>query len=303
MEYLDCFAGICGGSCRELVARRRALRRAKEMVKEIVLSKSCGPILVRAAWQDAGTFDVNARDKPWPEAGGAIGSLINDHELNAEPNRGLKKAINMYLKPIKEQNQQVSWADLLQLSSATAIEVMGGPKIPMRYGRIDGTPANPAPSPFGLPDPKAENPAEHLRWVFCKYGMNDKDIVALSGAHTIGRAFKERSGAVEDNYVGGTVYTKRGCPYLGRSETAGGRSWTKEWLTFDNSYFTDMGNGDAETVTLPTDRVLMEDPGFKPYFEAFKADQAAFFAAYATSHRKLSELGSKFQPARGITGV
>merc|ERR1712060_791705 len=168
---------------------------------------------------------------------------------------------------------------------------MGGPKIPMRYGRVDGVPQNPAPSPFGLPDAFPEKPAEHLRYVFYKYGMDDKDIVALSGAHTVGRAFKDRSGAVQEGYLGGTANTKRGAPYLKKSETAGGRPWTKEWLSFDNSYFSNMGNGDAATLMLPTDHVLMQDPGFKPHFEAFKADQSAFFAAYKESHRKLADLG------------
>ena len=31
-------------------------------------------------------------------------------------------------------------------------------------------------------------------------GFDDKGIVALSGAHTIGRAFKERSGTVKEGY-------------------------------------------------------------------------------------------------------
>lgn len=40
---------------------------------------------------------------------------------------------------------------------------------------------------------------QHLRYVFGKYdSMTDEDIVALSGAHTLGRAFKDRSGTVEN---------------------------------------------------------------------------------------------------------
>eukprot|EP00955_Chlamydomonas_euryale_P061501 358057-Chlamydomonas_euryale.AAC.2 len=58
---------------------------------------------------------------------------------------------------------------------------------------------------------------------------NPQDIVALSGAHTLGRAFKNRSGAAP---LESTKYTKDG------PGTKGGQSWTEEWLKFDNRYFT-----------------------------------------------------------------
>jgi L-ascorbate peroxidase len=166
--------------------------------------------------------------------------------------------------------------------------------IPMIYGRIDGVPSKPTPPPFGLPDAKPANPAEHLRDVFYKYGMDDRDIVALSGAHTLGRAFKDRSGAVDDGYDGGSAYTKAGCPFLKNSKTTGGRPWTRTWLQFDNSYFTDMPLRDKECIAFPTDQVLMTDAKFKPHFEEFAMSQSAFFTQYALSHKKLSELGSKF---------
>jgi len=306
----DCFCGLFGG---EAAKKKQALVKAKGLCKSLALSRSCQPILVRTAWHDAGTYDKANAGKPWPDAGGAVGSIRTDHEINAPPNAGLKKALTLYLKPIKDQVPEVSWADLIQMAGAVSIETVGGPAIPMKYGRVDGEPKELAPAPFGLPaalppfgqpgvkDP--QDPAEHLRFVFYKYGMDDKDIVALSGAHTIGRVFKERSGAVAEGYMDGTAYTRKGCPNLEKSETAGGRSWTKDWLKFDNSYFTDMPKADKECVTFPTDAVLMTDPGFKPHFDLFAKDQAAFFAAYAQSHKKLSELGSKFEPAGGISGV
>ena len=46
-----------------------------------------------------------------------------------------------------------------------------------------------APWPNGAP-----GAGEHLRDVFYRQGFNDREIVALSGAHTIGRAFPHRSG-------------------------------------------------------------------------------------------------------------
>jgi len=40
-------------------------------------------------------------------------------------------------------------------------------------------------------------------------GFNDREIVALSGAHTLGRAFKDRSGTVENpsGDKGASAYT------------------------------------------------------------------------------------------------
>merc|ERR1712151_654964 len=157
-------------------------------------------------------------------------------------------------------------------------EVEGGPKIDMKYGRQDGVPTELAEPPFGLPGVCFdEDPAAHLRTVFYKYNMDDKDIVALSGAHTLGRAFKDRSGTVNESSSDNTAYTKRGCPYMANSRTAGGRSWTKEWTKFDNTYFADMPKADPECIAFPTDKILMTDPGFKPHFDLFAKDQKAFF--------------------------
>jgi len=208
------------------------------------------------------------------------------------------------LQRIKDDFDAVSWADLIQLAGACAVELSGGPRIEMRYGRIDAMDSPAASvSPFGLPDALppfgggsdcVEDPAAHLRFVFGKYGMSDEEIVALSGAHTLGRAFKERSGAVDYGYNLPTRYTSRGCPFIGESMTAGGQSWTKEWLKFDNSYYQLPGLEDNEFIAFPTDRCLATDPEFRPYFEEFASNQDAFFASYARAHQKLSELGSKF---------
>ncbi len=58
---------------------------------------------------------------------------------------------------------------------------------------------------------------------------------------------------------------------------------------------------DDHLLWLPTDRALHEDPGFKPSFEKYAADQDAFFEDYANAHKKLSELGCKWEPPDGIT--
>ena len=50
---------------------------------------------------------------------------------------------------------------------------------------------------------------------------------------------------------------------------------------------------DEELVSLSTDKILFVDPSFEPFAENFES--------YAKAHKKLSELGSKFDPAEGIT--
>jgi L-ascorbate peroxidase len=79
------------------------------------------------------------------------------------------------------------------------MQVAGGPKIDMLYGRVDGDESscgNTDGLPAGnAPFPKDDTPGGHLRAVFGRMGFTDSEIVALSGAHTLGRAFKNRSGA------------------------------------------------------------------------------------------------------------
>jgi L-ascorbate peroxidase len=67
--------------------------------------------------------------------------------------------------------------------------------------------------------------------------------------------------------------------------TPGGQSWTENFLIFDNSYFK---------------VVIFTDAGFSPFAEKFRDSQDAFFESYAKAHKKLSELGSKFDPPEGI---
>lgn len=93
---------------------------------------------------------------------------------------------------------------------------------------------------------------------------------------------------------------------------AGGASWTKKWLSFDNEYYTVCAGADlaketgkantaADLVWFPTDVAVATDPGFKPCFDAYAKDQALFFRDYASAHLKLSELGAKWKFGKPIT--
>lgn len=217
-------------------------------------------VLVRLAWHDAGTYNVN--DK----TGGANGSIRFMPESGHGANAGLDIARNL-LAPIKKEYPDISYADLYQLASVQAIEYAGGPKIPFRMGRKDASESETTPD-GRLPD--ATKKMDHLRDIFYRMGLDDKDITVLSGAHTLGAAHKDRSG-----FEG---------------------AWTADPFKFDNSYFQEMlkGEGAAKHLRLVSDLCLTEQPHTKQLVEKYAADQDAFFADYAVSHQKLSELGCAF---------
>lgn len=174
------------------------------------------------------------------------------------------------------------------------------------YGRL---PMPEPPYPDGAP-----TSAIHIRNTFYRMGFTNKETVALMGAHTIGRAFKDRSGVCENwsGDAGATAYTRptwiakvfscivkiRHIPpphayghvhvhaklwvmcisftflfcleirlhasclilhtcniYVNQANgaggigMAGGCSWTKNWLHFDNSYFK-RGVGDVSSMPV-----------------------------------------------------
>jgi len=292
---------------------------AQTMVDELLDTTNCGPVMIRLAWHDSGTFDASI-DAEWPAAGGAVGSIRFKPEIEHGANAGLAGAVKL-LEPIREKYPSVSYADIFQMASARAIELAGGPKLNIRYGRVDVDSAEQCSPEGNLPDAEAgENgkyggpggtkstedttPYGHLRKVFYRMGLNDEEIVALSGAHTVGRAYKDRSGLGKEK----TKYTDGSSKILrtdGKEATfkVGGSSWTDQWLQFDNSYFKIMSDqsADPELLKLSTDKTLFDDEGFKPFAEKFRDSNDEFFDSYKKAHYKLSELGSKFDPVDGIT--
>lgn len=285
---------------------------AQSMIDGILKEKNCGPVFVRLAWHDSGTFDVNVKEE-WPAAGGAIASIRFDPEIKHGANAGLAGAVEL-LEPVKEKYPGVSYADIYQMASARGIELAGGPKIDMKYGRVDATSSKQCSVEGNLPDAEAgpdgnfggdrgtcsnKDPTAsgHLRKVFYRMGLNDEEIVALSGAHTFGRAYADRSGLGKEKtkFTDGSE-TKLADGSTTSKYTPGGSPWVDNWLVFDNSYFTTINDEttDEELIKLSSDKTLWEDEGFAPYAIKF-ADQDAFFESYAKAQKKLSELGCKFE--------
>ena len=113
-----------------------------------------------------------------------------------DANKGLPTEAVDLLKDIAEKYVPhfLSHADLWTLAANVAIEEMGGPKIPTRFGRVDAkSHKESVESQVGrLPD--GDKRAPHLRGIFYPKGFDDRDIVALSGAHTLGECHLHYSG-------------------------------------------------------------------------------------------------------------
>lgn len=75
----------------------------------------------------------------------------------------------------------MSNADLIALAAAKAVAVCGGPSIPVLVGRQDATAADP---PGRMVSEKAG--VEALKLNFADKGLGVKEMVVLSGAHTLG---------------------------------------------------------------------------------------------------------------------
>jgi len=228
------------------------------------------PMIVRLAWHSAGTFDQS------DNSGGSTGAGMRfAPESTDDANAGLGIVRDMLL-PIKQRHPELSYSDLWTLAGVCAVEFLGGPKnIHAGFGRLDSSSGSKCPANGRLPD--AAQGAQHLRDVFYRMGLDDKEIVALSGAHTLGSCHLSRSG-----FDG---------------------PWTKNPLKFDNSYFKHLLHSDwqprewagplqytdetKELMMLPTDMALKTDPAFRPWVQKYASDQRAFFDDFETAFSKL----------------
>ncbi|KAG6772805.1 hypothetical protein POTOM_024227 [Populus tomentosa] len=199
----------------------------KEEVRKVV-SKGKAAGVLRLVFHDAGTFEMDGN------SGGMNGSIV--YELERPENAGLKKSLKACTQFLTKQRVKwmqynkifpllVSWADMIAVAGAEAVSVCGGPTIPVQLGRLDSL----------EPDAEGKLPRESLdapglKQNFKRKGLSTQELVALSGAHTLGsKGF--------------------GSPFV-----------------FDNSYYKILlekpwksSGGMSSMVGLPSDHALVED--------------------------------------------
>ncbi|RYC53809.1 hypothetical protein CHU98_g12402, partial [Xylaria longipes] len=130
----------------------------------------------------------------------------------------------------------------------------------------------------------------------------DREIVALSGAHNLGRCHLDRSG-FDGKWVNNP--TRFSNQYF-RLLLANEKVWERKTLANGVQQFVYVeevggrsGEGGEEEeeepeeglMMLPTDMSLLSDPVFRKWVEIYAADKDRFFADFSAVFAKLLELG------------
>ncbi|KAF2149426.1 class II peroxidase [Myriangium duriaei CBS 260.36] len=239
---------------------------------------SAGPVLVRLAWHSAGTYDATT------DTGGSNGAGMRYESEGGDPaNAGLQHA-RVFLEPVKEKHSWITYSDLWILAGIVAVREMGGPDVPFSPGRTDYVDDSKLPPRGRLPD--GAQGAAHIRHVFGRMGFSDQEIVALSGAHNLGRCHADRSGFdgawVQNPTRFSNSYFRLMLSLTWKEKTL--PNGVKQFVHVDE----DLGQ---ELMMLPTDLALVNDPQFRPWVELYAKDKDRFFEDFSAVFHKLTELG------------
>ncbi|CAI0401748.1 unnamed protein product [Linum tenue] len=175
----------------------------------------------------------------------------------------------------------VSCADVLAVAARDASAYTGGPSWDVKLGRRDS------------------NDLQTLIDLFGRKGLGPRDMVALSGAHTLGQAqcftFRDRihGGNVTDIDDGFASDLRRQCPTVGGDSTLAAMDLTPD--KFDNNYFRNIVQ---KKGLLKTDQVLFSGGLTDSIVVEYSRIPANFNVDFAAAMIKMGDL----QPLTGSAG-
>ncbi|TPX30229.1 hypothetical protein SmJEL517_g06168 [Synchytrium microbalum] len=234
---------------------------------------SLGPIFVRLAWHTSGSFD------PVMKNGGSNGATMRFQPEASDPHNNGLPAARAFLEPVRAKNPWISRGDLWTLAG----------EVQSYHGSIDVTPQQVAANPAIVPPlnrlPNAELGATHIRTIFGRMNFTDAEMVALIGAHSLGRAHSGNSG-----YVGAWTATPTKMNNLFFTNLVNIK-WTPN---VPNATVTKMQYQDptGQLMMLPTDIALTTDPIFNKQVQKYANDNNVFTADFASAFGKLIALGT-----------
>ncbi|GER42824.1 peroxidase [Striga asiatica] len=192
----------------------------------------------------------------------------------------------------------VSCADIIIMAARDAVLLSGGPHWEVKLGRLDSLTASQEASNDIMPSPRAD--AASLTALFAKFNLSTKDLVALSGSHSIGKArcfsvvfrLYNQSGSGQPDPTIDPQFREeldKLCPQGGDEEVTGNLDATPE--RFDNRYFRDLVEGRG---FLNSDQTLFTTLETREFVRVFSRDEGEFFEAFVEGMIKLGDLQSRW---------
>lgn len=190
----------------------------------------------------------------------------------------------------------VSCADIIIMASRDAVALTGGPDWEVRLGRLDSLTASQEDSDNIMPSPRAN--ASTLIDLFQRFNLTVKDLVALSGSHSIGqgrcfsimfRLYNQSGSGKPDPALDPAFRLEldKLCPLDVDQNKTGNLDSTP--VIFDNQYFKDLVGGRG---FLNSDQTLFTYPQTKGLVRFYSRDQSEFFKAFVKGMLKMGDLQS-----------
>lgn len=192
----------------------------------------------------------------------------------------------------------VSCADILTIAARDVVALSGGPGFAVELGRRDGRISSKWRVPGNLPPPTFN--LNLLSWIFRKNNLTMTDMIALSGAHTVGfshcnrfanRLYSFNSSSRIDPLLNPSYaqQLKQACPQNVDPRVAINMDPSTP-NTFDNAYFRNLVNGKG---LFTSDQVLFSSPLSRPIVNSFASNPSSFSKAFATAMVNLGRTGVK----------
>jgi peroxidase len=188
----------------------------------------------------------------------------------------------------------VSCADVLALAARDAVSLLGGPSWNVRLGRLDARSASRDAANANLPGPGSGLPA--LVAAFRAKGLSARDMTALSGAHTVGRArCATFRGRVNANAAGSgeAINATFAAGLRGACPAGGGADGALVALdpvtpdAFDNGYFRALVE---RRGLLHSDQELFNGGSQDALVRKYARNGAAFFGDFAKAMVRMGNL-------------
>lgn len=239
---------------------------------------------VRLSWHSAGTYSH------LDGTGGSNGGRIRfSPEKNWEANAGLNVAIEA-LEEIKVKHPFLSYGDLYTFAGVVSVEYAGGPTIPYQFGRVDAMDGSMSPPDGRLPDADKgsfEKTSAHMRDVFYRMGFNDREMVCLIGAHTLGRCHRDRSGYWGPWNKAENKFNNALFSFLLNMQWTEKKTHEGKWWSGPLQY----ENPTGELMMLPSCMAMIHDEKLRKYVEMYSNDQELFYKDFSAAYGKLLSLG------------